>query len=237
MKNKNKWLLTSNTHKGIKHIKPCPYLMGKDQFVLFMNGFPQKGVNDYDSLVTLVGSLADCVQCHKIIPCNICLTIEELNENFFVLNLNPITIILYSAILYDQSDIVIIDFTEGIIPIQDEISIPILQLYGNISKRLTFEGYDTTGLCFELDFIIISKDSPTGITEFDIENSYNDILENCDGELIVDAILIPNGGSYEFDLDTYTITLINTETSVDNKFIFGFYCDGCLIGLYTVSSR
>lgn len=240
MKNKNKWLLTSNTHKGIKHIKPCPSLMGKDQFVLFMNGFPQKGVKDYDSLVNLVGSLATCVQCHD--DCSICLTFNEYTENIsLTLNLVSNAVILFSSEIHYNTLSDIDNISGGIIPITETLIIPLSYtnyLTGSEQRELYIYGYNLEGICVTKKLIIETKELAADITEFDLSDTISDITPLCsDGTLSVAALSIPDGSSISVNTDTWIITLIDTTTSAENKFILGIYCDNCLVGLYSVHTR
>lgn len=241
MKNKNKWLLTSNTHKGIKHIKPCPSLMGKDQFVLFMNGHQQKGIQDYDSLVTLVASLGNCTQCPN--DCTMCLTFNEYTENIsFTLNLNSNGIILFSAEIHMNSLNDIYDLSGGIVPITETLAMALSStnyLFGNSDQReLYIYGYNLEGLCITKKLIIETVEHNADIAEFDLSDTMDDLASSCnEGVLSVSALSIPDGSSISVNTDTWIVTLIDTVTAVENTFILGIYCDNCLVGLYTVRTR
>lgn len=240
MKNKNKWLLTSNTHKGIKHIKPCPNLMGKDQFVLFMNGHQQKGIQDYDSLVTLVASLGNCTQCPN--DCTMCLTFNEFTPNVsFTLNLNSENIVLYSAEIYYNGFVDVDQLTNGVIAITETLTIPlnlVNYIFGNEQKDVFIYSYNFEGKCITKKLILHTKSLGANLTEFDLSTIMIDMAPSCNnGTFSILPISIPEGSSISVNTDTWIVTLIDTVTAVENKFILGIYCDGCLVGLYTVSTR
>lgn len=107
MKDKNKWLLTSNTHKGIKHIKPCPRLMGKNQYVIFKNGDQISGIYDYNGLGYKLEDLSKCVSCVKEINCcieKLVIFLEGGDEIFLNVNLDSYSGLFVRANVYQSSN-------------------------------------------------------------------------------------------------------------------------------------
>ena len=107
MKDKNKWLLTSNTHKGIKHIKPCPRLMGKNQYVIFKNGDQISGIYDYNGLGYKLEDLSKCVSCDKKINCcieKLVISLEGRDGLFLNVNLDSYSGLFVRANVYQTSN-------------------------------------------------------------------------------------------------------------------------------------
>ena len=242
MKNKNKWLLTSNTHKGIKHVKPCSHLMGKDQFVLFMNGHQQKGVNDYEGLANLVESLADCVQCYQPTTCEYCLAFDniDIEEGIIYFSFDYSNILYFSGAFYATSTF--IPLTDGFISVDEQdLEMGFYDMFSNNKlNHIIVQGTTSTneiGTCIVNDYPVRANGYISGVTEFNIETVLDEISINCSTEYIIDLIYGPDGLTWEYNDETNIITLLNDTTTVDNKFIFGIYCEECLVGFFTAQTE
>ncbi|HMT02052.1 MAG TPA: hypothetical protein PKD00_01870 [Burkholderiales bacterium] len=237
--NRNNWLLTIIGNNKIKTLKYCPRIGNKDQYVLFKNGKQMGGIHDYDALLSKVISIESCDGCYVDTECRICLeSVTEVGVDL-IFSFNYNYIVYYDAYLLDSNEVIITDITTGIDEVTNQpFSVKANSLYRNSQLILMLTGYVTTdkdSLCYTRKYPIIAKSLNSGISIFDISLVFAG--NSCSSDYTVELITGPVGLLFDYDVDANTITLLNNTTSVDNKFIFSIVCNGCIIGLYTVSTR